>query len=231
MSDSKNYGREYFEGIYAHLKKEKGLLLESFLTLLFPRAEEIKRILDLGCAEGGFLEICQEKGIDVYGVDISAYALKKAKKRVKGELIRLDLENEKLPWPDGFFDVVTVFDLLEHLRSSNLLFSETQRVLKRGGLFFATTPNADFILAKSLGKVIPGDKTHVNLQGSKYWLDQLEKANFSKIEIKGCLLFGLPPSLNLRHFLRRLKIPVLTRPIFFPILSLTPELFLFAWKE
>ncbi len=225
-----SYGKEYFEGIYAHLKKEKGLILNSFFDLLFSRARKIKKVLDLGCGEGDFLKICQERGLECFGVDISSYALKKAKKRIGGELRKLDLEREKLVWPDGFFDAVTAFDLLEHLKSPDLLFSETYRVLKKGGIFFATTPNGGFSLARPLGKIIPGDTTHVNLQEAKYWLARLRKGGFSKIEIKGCLLFGLPPNLDLRHLLRKMRLPVLTRPIFFPILSFTPELFIFAWK-
>lgn len=232
MVSDEIYGKKYFEGIYAHLKKEKKLVLKSFFDLLFLEKKGIKNILDLGCGEGDFLTICQKAGVEGYGVDISSYALDKARKKLTCELKKLDLGKEKLPWPDGFFEAVTAFDLVEHLRSTDLLFSEVLRTLKKGGIFFLTTPNAGFFLARLLGRIISGgDSTHVNLQRIKDWSRQLEKAGFSRVEIKGCLLFGFPPGLDCRHYLRKLKWPVLTKPIFFSIKGLTPELFIFARKD
>lgn len=230
MTTEENYGKKYFEGIYAHLKKEKELIFHSFFQLLSFRKKRLEKILDLGCGEGDFLKICYGKRIECYGADISSYALKKARKRIKTQLKKLDLEKERLPWPAGFFDAVTAFDLLEHLHSADLLLAEARRVLKKEGVFFATTPNADFFLAKVLGKIIPGDRTHVNLQGVGYWQAKLKQAGFSETGIKGCLLFGFPPSLDLRWFSKRLGLPVCTRPILFPILRFTPELFIFARK-
>lgn len=231
MVSDEIYGEKYFEGIYAHLKKEKKLILKSFFDLLFLEKKGIKNILDLGCGEGDFLTICQKAGVEGCGVDISSYALGKARIKFRGELKKLDLEKERLPWPDDFFEAVTAFDLVEHLRNTDILFSEAHRILKKGGIFFLTTPNAGFFLAKLLGRIIPGgDSTHVNLQRKKDWLRQLEKAGFSKVEVKGCLLFGFPPGLDCRHCLRKLKWPVLTKPIFFFIKGLTSELFIFARK-
>lgn len=227
---AKNYGQEYFEGIYAYLKKEKSPVLKSFFDLLASEQKNIRTILDVGCGEGEFLEICQDAGIECFGVDISSYALKKAKSRVKGDFFRADLEKEKLPYNDNFFDAVCSFDLLEHLNSPEVLFRESRRVLKKNGVLFLTTPNGDYWLAGFLGHFVHDDPTHINIQGKNYWCQYLERVGFSKIKTRGSLLFGFPPGLESRYFLKRIKVPVLTRPIFFPILGLTSELFIFTRK-
>lgn len=230
MSESENYGQEYFEEIYARLKKEKGLVLRSFFDLLVQESPEIKNVLDLGCGEGEFLKTCQDAQIECFGVDISSYALKEARKRIKGELRELDLEKETLPWPSGFFDAVTAFDIVEHIKDPGLALREARRVLKGDGVLFLTTLNGGYWPAGFLGHFVTDDPTHVNVQKESYWRKLIEKAGFSEIKIKGSLLFGFPPGMELRHFLKRLKIPVLTRPIFFPIMGLTAELFVWARK-
>src|SRR3972149_7217318 len=98
MNTKASYGKEYFEGIYAYLKKEKSPVLRSFFDLLISEQAGIKKILDVGCGEGEFLEICQKAGTECFGVDISNYALKKAKGKVKGKLASVNVETEKLPY-------------------------------------------------------------------------------------------------------------------------------------
>lgn len=227
---AKSFDREYFEGIYTFLKKEKSVVLKSFFDLLQEEQREIRKILDVGCGEGEFLEICQEARLDCFGVDISSYALTKAKKNVKGEFLQLDVEEEKLPYHDNFFDVATSFDLVEHLANPELIFGELRRVLKEDGVLFLTTPNGDYWPAGFLGHFVNNDPTHINIQGVDYWRSHLRKAGFAKLKIKGSLLFGFPPSLELRHIFKKIKLPVLTKPIFFPIIGLTSEIFIFARK-
>ena len=123
------YAQQYFKGIYAHLKKEKKLIHRSFLNLLLAQNRKINNVLDLGCGEGDFLKICQEKKLKCFGADLSSYALKKAKEKVRGEFKKINLEKEKLPWPDEFFDAVTAFDLVEHLKKTNFLFAEVNHAI------------------------------------------------------------------------------------------------------
>lgn len=231
MPDEASYGREYFEGIYTYLKKEKSPVLKSFFDLLISEQKGIGKILDIGCGEGEFLEICQNTGLACFGVDISSYALKKAKSKIKGELLQVDVEREKLPYSDNFFEAITSFDLLEHLKDPSLFLTEVRRILKRDGVLFLTTPNGDYWPAGFLGHFVKDDPTHINIQGKKYWCQYLKKAGFSKIETRGSLLFGFPPSLALRHIFKKIKLPVLTKPIFFPIIGLTSALFIFSRQE
>jgi len=100
------------------------------------------RIAELGCGDGSLLmEVANALNIrDVYGVDIDEIALKKATGRgIKA--FKADLNNDPLPFKDGFFDVVLMEEVIEHLVNPDNAVKEAHRVLKAGGLFLLSTPN------------------------------------------------------------------------------------------
>ena len=97
------------------------------------------RVLDIGC--GSYpkflvsLDFKEKFGIDKYDYNFSSYGIK---------FIKLDLEKEnKLPFEDNFFDVITALALIEHLKLNAVrnLFIEAFRILKNGGIFIITTPS------------------------------------------------------------------------------------------
>lgn len=98
------------------------------------------RVLDIGCAYGLFLKLLQEKGAETYGMDVSEHAIQRARENVAGELTVADA-NEPLPYPDSFFRLVSLFDVIEHLDSPGRALSEIHRVLEPGGLLALTTVN------------------------------------------------------------------------------------------
>ena len=90
------------------------------------------KILDVGCGKGyllyDFLKVLPEA--DIYGLDISSYALKNAKKEIKDKLI---LGNaQKLPWEDNYFDLVISINTLHCLYNFELeqALKEIERVGK-----------------------------------------------------------------------------------------------------
>ena len=111
------------------------------LEVLKPRDESIfdmGSILDIGCGAGGNIKILGEFG-SVTGLDISEEALKFA--RTHGVFKDLILgDAEYLPFPDGAFDLVSAFDVLEHVPDDRKAITEIFRVLKRGGYALITVP-------------------------------------------------------------------------------------------
>lgn len=83
-------------------------------------------LLDLGSADGTFVAICRERGIDAVGVDAEE---------------GIDLERDVLPYRDGSIDVVTAISVVEHLSSASQLLRESYRVLKPGGAIIIVCPN------------------------------------------------------------------------------------------
>ena len=97
------------------------------------------RILDVGCATGIFLHEMQLSGWEVVGVEPSDFAAEYAQKRfgVPVHVGRL----QDAQFPDGRFDVITLWDVLEHLHTPWADLRETHRLLKNGGVLVIRIPN------------------------------------------------------------------------------------------
>lgn len=230
MRDKKDYDREYFVDWHRVVNPERIQVLSFNLNYLLQLKKDIKRILDVGCGLGEFLAICEKRGMETHGVEISSFAINKAKKRIKAKLEQLDASRQKLPFKNNFFDAVTIFDVLEHLKTSRLILDQTFRVLKKGGILFCTTPNDQGRLGRFLERFMPDDSTHINKKTPTGWTKELKLSGFDDIKIKGVIFHGLPPVPTLRKKMKRLNFPATIRPIFFPIKSLCGTLYITARK-
>lgn len=99
-----------------------------------------KRLLDLGCADGALLVLARQYGASqVVGVEVSADAAAYGRKQYELEI--LEASADSLPLAEQSFDVVTAFDLIEHVRYPAQLFREIHRVLQVGGIFVGGCPD------------------------------------------------------------------------------------------
>jgi len=97
---------------------------------------------DIGCGYGGLTKVVSEylQAQEVYGIDIDEERLQVVSQRgIK--VFRVDIEYEKLPFPDEYFDLVTSFGVLEHLKHFDNFFTESYRVLRKGGFLIISMPN------------------------------------------------------------------------------------------
>src|ERR1044072_4637577 len=96
------------------------------------------RILDVGCGTGANLVMLSKYG-DAEGVDVSEDALAFCRERGLDK-VRLGA-GEQLPYEDGAFDLVTAFDVVEHMDDDLAGLSEMRRLLRPAGrvLFFVPT--------------------------------------------------------------------------------------------
>jgi SAM-dependent methyltransferase len=101
-----------------------------------------KRVLDIGCGAGyGSAELAAGAH-SVTGIDISADAIAYATENyIRPNLIYQQAGAASLPFPDGSFDLVVAFEVIEHLADWNQLLLEARRVLAPGGQFVVSTPN------------------------------------------------------------------------------------------
>jgi len=98
------------------------------------------KLLDVGCASGEFLHIMGQVGIwDVEGLDISLDATQVARERYGLRVFIGELKTAA--YPTASFDVVTLWDVIEHLHDPKSTLDEVQRILKPGGLLVMSTPN------------------------------------------------------------------------------------------
>lgn len=107
------------------------------------------KLLDVGCATGQFLNHMRESGWDVVGVELNPSAANYGR-----DTYKLDIKIgtlEKSHFPNGTFDVVTLWDVLEHVPDPRTTLDEIARILRPGGLLVASTPNPTCIEAYLFG--------------------------------------------------------------------------------
>lgn len=158
------------------------------------------RLLDIGCGAGSLLEAARRAGWEAHGTEVSAPAVEHA--RAAGfEVFCGDLADA--PYPEGHFDVVTASEILEHLPEPRALVREAARVLRPGGLFWATTPHGRGLSARLLGTgwsaISPPE--HMQLFSLRGARRMLGGAGFSKPRVtsRGCDPFEVIRALRSRR--------------------------------
>jgi SAM-dependent methyltransferase len=100
------------------------------------------RILDVGCGTGANLLMLSKYG-DAEGVDVSEDALAFCRERGLDK-VKLGA-GEELPYEDGTFDLVTAFDVVEHMDDDLAGLREMRRVLRPGGHVLLFVPTFMFL--------------------------------------------------------------------------------------
>ena len=150
------------------------------------------RLLDIGCGAGSLLEAARRAGWDAEGVEISIRAVDHVRgaglKVFHGELAEAE-------YPDGHFDVVTASEILEHVPDPRAMLAEIARILRPGGLFWATTPHGRGLSARVLGlrwsSISPPEHLHLfSLEGVR---QMLRETGFrtARVTSEGCNPFEL----------------------------------------
>jgi SAM-dependent methyltransferase len=103
-----------------------------------------KRVLDVGCGAGYGTAAMAEKAEFALGFDISPEAIEHARQNY-GEKAKFAVASaQSFPAESGSFDLITAFEVIEHLDDWKPLLSEASRVLADGGLFLVSTPNKTY---------------------------------------------------------------------------------------
>jgi len=102
-----------------------------------------KKILDVACGKGLFLREALKRSLEIYGIDISKVAIKKAKQFIKGNFCSGNAEN--LSYKDNSFDYVTCLGSLEHFTHPDIGVKEIAMVLKNDGKAIIYVPNLMFV--------------------------------------------------------------------------------------
>lgn len=167
--ESQNNGFGYFD---YEKDKEK---MNKFFNHRLREIEKMvpdKNIFDVGAATGYFLDLARNQGWRTSGVELSNYAGFIAQR--KGHKIFLDfLENLKIR---GDFNLVTMWDILEHLRNPKESLTIVNKILKKGGILAITTVNKN-----NLSSSMPAEHLFYFLQRNLKIL--LKKTGFEIIKI------------------------------------------------
>lgn len=131
--------RDYVEVVYNEADRPLTEYPQQLANYLFNRygINKGSNFLDIGCGRGEFLKGFINCGVKGYAVDQSSVAHKYCP---EAELRNSDIENDGIPYPDNFFDVVYSKSVIEHFHYPEKLIREMYRVLKPGGLAITLCP-------------------------------------------------------------------------------------------
>lgn len=240
------YAHEYYKiGEERHWHENR----LSYFEQAFQRigdSSQTGRLLDVGCGKGYFLEMARKRGWKVYGVDPSQEAVLFARNSLgleafAGELKDAHLESES-------FEVITAWNVLDHMYDPWGDVQEMSRVLKRGGLLGLRVLNLDFHLflyhlSNVLGVISVGRLNlsplvgfHPHMFSSRCIKKWLERAGFVDIRVENSALVPGTASAvvgrGAEQFLRKLTYLLVESCYYFSLRTLVigPSLMIFAKK-
>jgi 2-polyprenyl-3-methyl-5-hydroxy-6-metoxy-1,4-benzoquinol methylase len=106
-------------------------------------------ILDIGCSSGGFLSTMMSDSWKLCGIEMEPSMAERARRTTGAEVFIGDAI--EAPFAPESFDVVTTFDVLEHMYDPNTFLAKVRQWLKPGGIYCTRVPNIDCWESRMLG--------------------------------------------------------------------------------
>tara|TARA_B100001996_G_C18609899_1_gene573252 strand:+ start:140 stop:1123 length:984 start_codon:yes stop_codon:yes gene_type:complete len=145
-----------------------------------------KKILDIGCSNGLFLDIAKKNSWETFGIELNKkeYLISQKNHRVENTSV-LNLNKAF----NNKFDTICMWDVIEHVKDTNNLLKIIKRSLNKGGLFFFQTPNVNSLAARIMhekSNVFDGIE-HTNLFNDKNVNIIAKKNKFKLIKIESVI--------------------------------------------
>ena len=189
----RGFEQEYFEANYRNYARQNPPWKLRFYRGLAERvapAGRAPRILDIGCAFGAFLSALDPKW-QRFGADVSQYATDRAAAAVPGATFA-QADFGSVPFP-GPFDIITSFDVIEHVPSLEQVASVVRSKVAPGGHFIFVVPVYDGPTGPII-RLLDKDETHLHKKSRGFWLDWVGQ-NFTLVDWWGIYRYLLPGGL------------------------------------
>ncbi|MDP2026118.1 class I SAM-dependent methyltransferase [Sulfuriferula sp.] len=98
------------------------------------------RWLDVGCSAGFIVEAAHHAGFEAHGIDVEHWGVEFARKELKLSHVRQGFL-EQQDWPDGYFNVISTYEVIEHVPDLNAFVASMTRLLAPGGILEIRTPD------------------------------------------------------------------------------------------
>lgn len=132
-------------------KPDTKLIARMKRTFMFMDKEDIKNkdVLDIGCGYGWFEVNALKMNVrHVTGIEITEEDLKTIRRHITSKKFTAKVGSAiDIPFSANSFDTVVAWEVIEHIPrgTEKKFFSEVQRVLKKGGVFYLSTPYSSFL--------------------------------------------------------------------------------------
>jgi 2-polyprenyl-3-methyl-5-hydroxy-6-metoxy-1,4-benzoquinol methylase len=143
-----------------------------------------KKVLDIGCFTGEFLQVIDSKGGDVFGLELQPDAVEIANSKFPGRIFKADVFSNDFPTIK--YDIITMFGLIEHVVDPIRLLKQANELLNPGGLIVIQTPDSSSMIARIMGKFwfCYAPIEHIHIFSRKSIIHILSNMDNQNIEIK-----------------------------------------------
>lgn len=186
-----------------------------------------KTILDIGCGNGAFAEFASERGFNVIGIDIDTSSLKLAKSRnLKNTLfLNSNLEDFIVNNPGIRIDIITMFEVFEHLDNPSQTLQSVYNLLTPGGFFAGTLPNEDRYFAKKLNLKFALPPYHLTYWTNSSWVHFTTVVNQFKLKTcKNNVYYGYISNIFYEKLINKItnkRVYKIVNPIFKAVIYFT----------
>jgi len=195
--NSNIYG--YADYIAERINKQRGykVIFEKIRSLLIS-SENPPALLDYGCGLGFFMDSAYDYGFNVNGVEFNPYALNYIKQRYSYNVS----SPEEFQTLKNKYDVVTLFDVIEHLRNPLQMLDAITARINDNGLLIISTPDSESTVSKILGNKLEDfrrTREHLYFFSRRNLPSILMRYGYDVLEISSC-----GHSFELKHLIKRI---------------------------
>ncbi len=126
--------------LYPRANSISHITLNRYEELLdvFEKFRKTNNLIDVGCGDGFFLEVAEKRKWNVFGTEFTQNAIEIC----RGKGIQMNSSPiDPNQYETGTFDIVTSFEVMEHINNCNDELSAFHKLLRKGGIVYITTPN------------------------------------------------------------------------------------------
>lgn len=214
------YGETYFHndesgevGYSNYIADEANIRKTAQRRLAFVEkfTDKVGKLLDVGCAMGFIMNTAHQRGWQVEGLDVSAFAVEYVRERFGHEAHHGSLTD--LTFEEGAYDLITMYDVIEHVPDPKANMQKIASLLRRGGIYELATPDVGSFPARLTGKRWIGYKMseeHVYYFSVDTLRKMLNDAGFDVLHVR-----HLGKYVTLGLFLNRLGfyVPIISKPL------------------
>ena len=138
---------------YSDYRADERLYLDTFrrrLAFALRDGPRAGRALDVGCAAGFCMAVLRERGFETHGVEVSETIGSHARDHFGFDTVHFGTL-ESSPHPDHHFDLITMWDVVEHVVDPRALLMKAAQLLVPGGLLVIETQDIESRFARALG--------------------------------------------------------------------------------